>query len=95
MSELKKIFTEAGVEEEQLRSIVSLLKENPMGALLAIQQLQLPEEVMQKIMSVAMSDPASVEELAKEMGLTEEDVESIKTQLNPNQEAQGTQETQE
>jgi hypothetical protein len=81
MSVLGQIFTDAGVEKEQLSHVVKLLRENPMAAMMAVQELKLGDDVMQKIMATVMMNPDSIEELAMELGLTQEDLDAIKNQI--------------
>ena len=81
MSELATIFTSAGVAEDKLVTIVKMLRENPLAALSAVQELQLPNDVIQQIMGIVMSNPSAIEELAQSMGLSEEDISAIKEQI--------------
>ena len=84
MSILGQIFTEAGVEQQKLIQVVNLLRANPMAAMVAVQELKLSDDVMKKIMVTVMMDPHAIEDLAKELGLTEEDISAIKNKFNPN-----------
>ena len=52
MSALGDIFTTAGVAQEKLVEIVALLKQNPLAAMSAVQELKLSDTVMQQIMGV-------------------------------------------
>jgi len=81
MSKLGNIFKEAGVEEEQLVKIVGLLKDNPMAAMAAVQELNLPQETIQQVMALVMMEPNSIEEMASELGLGGEDLDLIKKQM--------------
>lgn len=82
MSQLGTIFKEAGIDETTIKDIVSKLKVNPMDAMVAVQALNLPNEVVQNIMATVMMNPGAIEELAIEMGLGGEDIAAIKNQLN-------------
>ena len=84
MSILGQIFTAAGVEQQKLIQVVNLLRANPMAAMVAVQELKLSDDVMKKIMVTVMMDPHAIEDLAKELGLTEEDISAIKNKFNPN-----------
>jgi hypothetical protein len=80
---LGDIFEQAGIEREKLLEIVKLLKENPMAAMAAVQGLNLSEEIMQKVMGTVMMNPNAIEELAKELGLSDEDLKNIKDRVQP------------
>jgi hypothetical protein len=84
MSVLGQIFNAAGVEKQKLFNVVELLRENPMAAMLAVQELKLSDEVMQKIMATVMMNPKAIEDLALELGLSQEDISVIKNQISPN-----------
>ena len=84
MSILGQIFTEAGVGQQKLIQVVNLLRANPMAAMVAVQELKLSDDVMKKIMVTVMMDPHAIEDLAKELGLTEDDISAIKNKFNPN-----------
>jgi hypothetical protein len=81
MSKLGDLFTQAGVEKDQLLKIVGLLKENPMAAMAAVQELNLPPETIQKVMGLVMTDPGCIEEMALDLGLGGEDLDLIKKQM--------------
>jgi hypothetical protein len=84
MSVLGDIFKEANVTTEQIKDIVEKLKSNPLEALAAVQALNLSDEVNGKIMGTVMSNPDAINELAKEVGISDEDLENIKKQMeNP------------
>ena len=84
MSVLGQIFLEAGVEKAKLFNVVDLLRVNPMAAMVAVQELKLSDEVMHKIMATVMMNPNAIEDLAKELGLSQEDISVIKNQISPN-----------
>ena len=84
MSVLGDVFKSAGVSDDKLLAVVKLLKENPMAAMSAVQELNLGEEVIQKVMGAVMVNPAAIEELAKELGLSDDDLTAIKNQVQPN-----------
>jgi hypothetical protein len=84
MSVLGDVFKSAGVSDDKLLAVVKLLKENPMAAMAAVQELNLGEEVIQKVMGAVMVNPAAIEELAKELGLSDDDLSAIKNQVQPN-----------
>lgn len=81
MSKLGELFKSAGVENDQLLKIVGLLKDNPLAAMAAVQELNLPQETIQQVMAVVMADPGSIEEMASELGLGGEDLDLIKKQM--------------
>lgn len=82
MSVLGDIFKNAGVEQAKLVEVVKLLKENPMAAMAAVQALNLPEETIQQVMGAVMVNPAAIEDFARELGLSEDDLTAIKNQVN-------------
>jgi hypothetical protein len=82
MSVLGDIFKEANVSDDKIKEIVEKLRENPLDALAAVQALNLDQEVIGKIMGTVMSNPNAIDELAKEMGVSQEDIDKIKDQIN-------------
>lgn len=81
MSALGDVFTTAGVAQQQLIEIVALLKDNPMAAMAAVQKLELDQTVMQQVMGVVMANPNAIEELAKELGLSDQDIKAVQDQI--------------
>ena len=81
MSALGDVFKAAGVAHQQLVEIVALLKDNPMAAMAAVQKLELDETVLQQVMGVVMANPNAIEDLAKELGLSDEDIKAVQDQI--------------
>lgn len=83
MSKLGEIFKREGVSNETLIEIVRTLQEDQMQAMTMVAELNLPNEANTEIMQAVMSDPNAIDELAKEIGISEEEIDSIKDKLNP------------
>lgn len=84
MSALGDIFKKEGVSEAQLSEIVGALKVDPMAAMAQVKALNLSEEANGKIIAVVMTQPDAIDELATELGLSQEDIDIVKkTMQNP------------
>lgn len=80
-SKLGKLFEEAGVEPEKLVNIVQLLQTDVMSAMAAVGELNLSPEVLSQVMGVAMADPAAIDDLAKELGIGEDELKAVRDQI--------------
>ncbi|MDD2941397.1 MAG: DUF2999 family protein [bacterium] len=81
MSLLGDILGKAGISQEQMTELVSLLKDDPSALLTRIQEFALPPEILQQLMGVVLMQPQAIEELATELGITNEDLAGIKSSL--------------
>lgn len=81
MSLLGDILGKAGVSQEQMTELVSLLKTDPSALLTRVQDFAFPPEVLQQLMGVVLMQPQAIEELATELGITDEELAGIKSKI--------------
>ncbi len=83
MSVLGDIFKKQNIDESKLIEIVEQLKLNPMMAMGLLQSLNLPPEAMQELMGVVMTNPTAIDDFAQELGVSQADIEELKSKLKP------------
>ena len=82
MSVLGDIFKKENVGEQELQGLITQLKTNPMVAMATLQGM-LPPDALQQVMAAVMQNPASVDELAAEIGVSQAEVDELKKSINP------------
>lgn len=83
MSQLKDLFGTLNIAPEKLETLAQTLKTNPFGALALIQELNIPPDFFQKVMAIAMENPDAIRQFASELGIDNQQLESLKSTLNP------------
>ena len=87
MSELKKLLEEYKIPNEKLNELTKTIKDNPMAAMAHIQQLQLPPDFFQKIMSIVMTNPNAAMDFASDLGISKDTVKELEKNLKPSEES--------
>ena len=80
--ELKQLLEELKLTEEQLAELSAAVKVNPMSAVALLQKFEVDPQAMQKVAMTLMSNPELLSATAKQIGLSENDLESVKGQMN-------------
>lgn len=65
---------------EKLQEVMSNAKDNPMAAMAAIQEI-LPPEAIQQLMMMFMQNPDAFADIAKEAGVSEDQINQVKNNL--------------
>ena len=82
MNPIIQILKEFNVSQEQINDLFKTLTENPMAAMMTIQQLGIPPEKLQSLMGLVMTNPGLIKEAVDELGLDFSKVEQAKETLN-------------
>jgi len=82
MNPIIAILKEHNVSDEQTKAVFKALTENPMMAMVTVQQLGIPPEKLQALMMMLIQNPGLIEEAVNELGLDFSKVEAAKTTLN-------------
>jgi hypothetical protein len=82
MEELLELFEQFEIPEERLRAVAAQALENPMAAMASLQEYMTPE-MTQQLLGYLMTNPAALEQVARHVGLSDEDVGRIQDKLNP------------
>ena len=79
--ELKKLFEEVNISEDQLKGLAETLEKDPMAAIGIIQQLNLPPDFFQRMMATVAENPNAILDMASQMGISEEAVSDLEKKL--------------
>ena len=82
MNPIIAILKEHNVSDEQTKTVFQALTENPMMAMVTVQQLGIPQEKLQALMMMLIQDPGLIEEAVNELGFDFSKVEAAKASLN-------------
>ncbi|MGN2611147.1 DUF2999 domain-containing protein [Aliivibrio fischeri] len=85
MNPIIQTLKEHNVSDEQIAEVFQTLTQNPFAAMATIQSLSIPQEKLQPLMMLVMSNPALIKEAVEELGLDFSKVEEAKAKLNENQ----------
>jgi len=80
-----QMLKEENIGEDKIKELFNTLTENPMMAMMTIQQLGILPEKLQNIMGLVMTQPNLIKEAVEELGLDYDKVEKAKEQLNQQQ----------
>lgn len=78
MSILNDMFAELGVSKETLKELVAMYRVDSMAAMAKFKELGLPEDKVMAIGLQLMMNPTAMDELAAELGITQEEIEQAK-----------------
>jgi len=81
MNPIIAILKEHNVSDEQTKTVFQALTENPMMAMVTVQQLGIPQEKLQALMMLLMQNPDLIKEAVDELGLDFSKVEQAKKNL--------------
>jgi hypothetical protein len=82
MNPIIATLKEHNVSDEQIAELFEALTQNPMMAMAMVQQLGIPPEKLQQLMSVVMTEPQLIKEATDELGLDFAKVQAAKEKLN-------------
>ena len=82
MNPIIQMLKEENIGEDKIKELFNTLTENPMMAMMTIQQLGIQPEKLQNIMGLVMTQPNLIKEAVEELGLDYDKVEEAKEQLN-------------
>lgn len=82
MNPIIAILKEHNVSDEQTKAVFQALTENPMMAMVTVQQLGIPQEKLQALIMMLMQNPGLIEEAVDELGFDFSKVEEAKASLN-------------
>lgn len=85
MNPIIQMLKEENIGEDKIKELFNTLTENPMMAMMTIQQLGILPEKLQNIMGLVMTQPNLIKEAVEELGLDYDKVEKAKEQLNQQQ----------
>ena len=78
MSTLNDMFSELGVSKETVKELVALYCTDQMAAMAKFNELNLPQEKVMAIAMQLMMNPAALDDLAEELGITQDEIEQVK-----------------
>ena len=64
--ELKKLFDSLNIPDEKVAQLIEAVKVNPMSALGLVGELNIPPQVLQQMMAIAMTNPAELMKSCKD-----------------------------
>ena len=85
MNPIIQMLKEENIGEDKIKELFNTLTENPMMAMMTIQQLGIQPEKLQNIMGLVMTQPNLIKEAVEDLGLDYDKVEKAKEQLNQQQ----------
>ncbi|WP_372763227.1 DUF2999 family protein [Pseudoalteromonas sp.] len=81
MNPIIATLKEHNVSDEQIAELFEALTQNPMMAMAMVQQLGIPPEKLQQLMSMVMTEPQLIKEATDELGLDFAKVQAAKKKL--------------
>lgn len=81
MNPILSLLKENNISDEQINDLFKTLTENPLGAMVTLSQLGLPQDKLQAVMTQVMQNPAILEEAVQELGLDENKLNEAKEKL--------------
>lgn len=79
MSTLNDLFAELGVSKETVKELVALYRSDQMAAMAKFNELNLPQEKVMAIAMQLMMNPAALDDLAEELGITQDEIDQVKS----------------
>ncbi|EMC0408112.1 DUF2999 family protein [Vibrio fluvialis] len=81
MNPILALLKENNISDQQIGELFQALTQNPLAAMMTINQLGLPQEKLQLLMGQVMQNPALIKEAVEELGLDFSKVEEAKAKL--------------
>ena len=81
MNPILSLLKENNISDEQINDLFKTLTENPLGAMVTLSQLGLPQDKLQTVMTQVMQNPAILKEVVQELGLDENKLNEAKEKL--------------
>lgn len=82
MNPILAILKEHNISDEKAKALFEAFTQNPMMAMVLVQELGIPPEQLQQLMAIVMAQPDLVKEATDELGLDFEKVKEAKDKLN-------------
>lgn len=80
--DLNTILSDLNLSEEQAKELSEAIRTNPMNSLALFQKYQISPEVIQSVIGKLMANPELLMQTAKQMGVSDEDIEKVKGTFN-------------
>lgn len=85
MNPILQTLKEQNISNEKISEIFQTLTENPLAAMVTIQNLGIPDDKLKPMMMMVMSNPGLIKEAVEELGLDFAKVEAAKATFQKNQ----------
>ncbi len=85
MNPIIQTLKEHNVSDQQIADVFQALTQNPLAAMATIQNLGIPQEKLQPLMMMVMTNPDLIRQAVTELGLDFSKVEAAKAKLQENQ----------
>ncbi len=85
MNPIIQTLKDHNVTDEKVTEVFQALTQNPLAAMAIIQGLGIPQEKLQPMMMMVMSNPDLIKQAVEELGLDFSKVEAAKAKLQENQ----------
>ncbi|MGF1764598.1 DUF2999 domain-containing protein [Aliivibrio kagoshimensis] len=85
MNPIIQTLKDHNVTDEKVAEVFQALTQNPLAAMAIIQGLGIPQEKLQPMMMMVMSNPDLIKQAVEELGLDFSKVEAAKAKLQENQ----------
>ncbi|WP_016956081.1 DUF2999 family protein [Catenovulum agarivorans] len=82
MNPIIQLLKEQNISDEKIGELFQELTQNPLAAMATIQTLGIPQEKLQPLIMLVMSQPNLIKEAVEELGLDFSKVEEAKAKLN-------------
>ncbi|EWH11706.1 hypothetical protein DS2_02745 [Catenovulum agarivorans DS-2] len=82
MNPIIQLLKEQNISDQKIGEIFQELTQNPLAAMSTIQTLGIPQEKLQPLIMLVMSQPNLIKEAVDELGLDFSKVEEAKAKLN-------------
>lgn len=84
MNPIIQTLKDHNVTDEKVAEVFQALTQNPLAAMAIIQGLGIPQEKLQPMMMMVMSNPDLIKQAVEELGLDFSKVEAAKAKLQEN-----------
>ena len=81
MNPIIQLLKEQNISDEKIGELFQELTQNPLAAMATIQTLGIPQEKLQPLIMLVMSQPNLIKEAVEELGLDFSKVEEAKAKL--------------
>jgi hypothetical protein len=85
MNPIIQILKDHNVTDQKITEVFQALTQNPLGAMSIIATLGIPQEKLQPLMMMVMTNPDLIKQAVEELGLDFTKVEAAKEKLQQNQ----------
>ncbi|WP_440906182.1 DUF2999 family protein [Catenovulum sp. SX2] len=82
MNPIIQLLKEQNISDQKIGELFQELTQNPLAAMATIQTLGIPQEKLQPLIMLVMSQPNLIKEAVEELGLDFSKVEEAKAKLN-------------